>query len=110
MSINSEIAALERRIEDLEQAEAVARNERTGRGPEVLDEIQTIRERIAALSPFAEGSPVVGGAMVKCDKCGKPFWPESLTDGLCENDRPEPEEPSESIQTVKLKGPRAPRS
>lgn len=111
MSINAEIVRLERRIEDLQQHRSVALNENTGRAPQILAEMAEIEGRIAALRPFAEPIAKPSGRMQNCSGCGRPFWPESLTDGHCEYCGPlGGEEPSESIQSVKLKGTRTPKS
>lgn len=111
MSIRTEIAALEHQIEDLEQVLAVAQNEQTGRESQILARIGEVRERINHLIPFAEPLVPAGGRMQGCSGCGRPFWPESLTEGRCEMCGPlGGEGPSESIQTGDLKRRRAPKS
>ncbi len=111
MSITAEIVALNRRIEDLEQAIEVARNESTGRAPALHAEMVAVAQRIEALRPFAEQEAVSKVRMPPCDNCGRPFWPENLTDGRCEFCGPlGGEGPSESIQTGDLKRRRAPKS
>jgi hypothetical protein len=111
MSIRTEIELLERQVADLGQAIDVARNENTGRIPQLVERVHEIEERIDALRPFAEPLPVKAGSMPACSGCGRPFWPESLTDGRCDSCGPlGGEGPSESIQTGDLKRRRAPKS
>ena len=108
MSIAAEIVRLERRYEDLEQMHRVALNEATGRAPGILEEMRTVQERISSLRPLAEPPLTPAARMPPCGGCGRPFWPESLTDGRCEYCGPlGGEEPSESIQNGGLKRRRA---